>query len=61
VAFALALVHGFASGTDSGAVAMRVMYLVTGQIAIVLTSLRIWRAKPQAKDTPRPHAAEQPG
>jgi predicted ferric reductase len=54
--FFLALAHGFASGTDSTAAAMRIMYLVTGQIAIALVSLRIWRAKPRAKPMARAHA-----
>jgi sulfoxide reductase heme-binding subunit YedZ len=58
VAFALALVHGLASGTDSGSFAMRVMYLVTGQVAITLVSLRIWRAKPRATSPARPQTAE---
>ena len=52
VAFGLALVHGFASGTDSGSPALRVMYLVTGQLAIGLVSLRIWKAKSGAKKAP---------
>ncbi len=58
-AFALALAHGFASGSDSGSAAMRLMYLVTGQIAIVLVSLRIWRQRPKTKagERPRPAAA----
>lgn len=49
VAFGLALAHGFASGTDSTSPAMRIMYLVTGQIAITLVGLRIWKAKPSTK------------
>jgi methionine sulfoxide reductase heme-binding subunit len=61
VAFLLALAHGFASGTDSSAFAMRATYLVTGQIAIGLISLRIWRAKPKAKAAARARAAEQTG
>ncbi len=60
VAFALALVHGFASGTDSGSAAIRLMYLVTGQIAIVLVTLRIWKLKLK-KPAERPQAAEARG
>jgi sulfoxide reductase heme-binding subunit YedZ len=61
VAFAFALLHGFASGTDSGSPAMRAMYLVTGQVAISLVSLRIWRLKPKAKVPARPHPAQARG
>ena len=58
IAFGLALVHGFASGTDSGSAAMRVMYLVTGQVAIVLVSLRIWRLRAsRAAERTQPAAA----
>lgn len=60
VAFGLALVHGFASGTDSGAPAMRLMYLVTGQIAIVLVTLRLWRLK-LARSTTRTQPATARG
>ena len=60
LAFGLSLVHGFASGTDSGSPAMRLMYLVTGQIAIVLVSLRIWRSK-LARAAARPHTAQAGG
>lgn len=58
VAFGLALIHGFASGTDSSAPALRLMYLVTGQVAIALVSLRIWRAKPHAKQATGPRRAD---
>lgn len=60
VAFALALIHGFASGTDSGSPAMRLMYLVTGQVAIGLVTLRIalrFQKTPAAK----PHTAQARG
>ena len=47
-AFALALVHGLAAGTDSAWGPMRLMYLVTGQSVVLLVALRLWksRAKP---------------
>ena len=62
VAFALALVHSFASGTDSSSPAIRVMYLATGQLMIVLVSLRIWRAKARpAKAAPHARQARAAG
>jgi sulfoxide reductase heme-binding subunit YedZ len=61
VAFALALLHGFASGTDSSSPAMRLMYLATGQIAIALLGLRIWKAAPKAKAIAKVAAADTPG
>lgn len=60
-AFALALVHGFASGTDSGAPAMRLMYLVTGQVAIALVTLRIWKLKPKKPAATPGRAAQARG
>lgn len=55
VAFALALVHSVASGTDSTAPAIRLMYLVTGQLTIVLVSLRIWKMR-EKPTKPAAHA-----
>lgn len=57
VAFALALAHSFGSGTDSGSPVLRLMYLVTGQLTIVLVSLRIWKAKPRPAKAARPRTA----
>jgi sulfoxide reductase heme-binding subunit YedZ len=54
VSFFFALAHGLASGTDSSVAALRVMYLVTGQITIALVALRIWRAKPKSADRTAP-------
>jgi len=61
VAFGLALAHGFASGTDSTSPALRVMYLVTGQIAIVLVGLRIWKSKPKASPAVHRQTADAEG
>lgn len=41
VAYGLALVHGIFTGTDSDSWAMRLTYLVTGQLVIVLAGMRI--------------------
>jgi len=41
--FGLAMVHGLASGTDSGSVPMHLMYFLTSFSAVVLTYWR-WRA-----------------
>lgn len=61
IAFGLALAHGLASGTDSTSPALRLMYLVTGQIAIVLVGLRIWKAKPAAGVARQPRTADGGG
>ena len=52
LAFAFALTHGLAAGTDSTAAPLRLMYLVTGQTVVVLVALRLWRARSR-----RPEAA----
>ena len=57
VSFFFALAHGLASGTDSSVAAMRIMYLVTGQVTIGLVALRIWRAKPKPPVRSRPAQA----
>lgn len=62
VAFALALVHSFASGTDSTSPAIRLMYLATGQLTIVLVSLRLWKAKEKpTRPAPRARPARSGG
>jgi hypothetical protein len=40
-AFALAAIHGIMAGSDSGTVAMQIMYLATGSAILFLTLLRI--------------------
>jgi predicted ferric reductase len=60
-AFGLALAHGLASGTDSTSPALRAMYLVTGQIAIGLVGLRIWKTKGKTISAGHPRTADAGG
>lgn len=41
-----ALAHGFAVGTDSATAPLRITFLVTGQVVIVLVAWRVFKALP---------------
>jgi len=58
VAYLFAFAHGFAVGTDSGTVPLRITFLVTGQVVVLLVAWRLLKvlspvsADPQRRNVP---------
>lgn len=59
VAFAFALVHGLAGGTDSGAPAMKLLYAATGSVVAFLILVRLRQSQSSGTRVQQPGAASR--